>query len=68
MNNKQLAKFHSEVNGTRQYLVDEDNLQWLLGVAKDMLQKDFENAPEIGHMIKANIQRIENCQNLLNEE
>jgi hypothetical protein len=70
MNASPLAKFHKEVDGTRLYIVDEDNLNWLLVVAKDMLTHDLKafNGEPMEEAVKMNLSRIQETINLIDEE
>jgi hypothetical protein len=68
--NTPLAKFHNDIDGTRQYIIDEHNLGWILGVAKDMLNQDLKtfNGEPMEEAVVLNISRIQKTLDLIDEE
>jgi hypothetical protein len=62
-------------NGNRYLLIEENDAQWLLGVAKDMLTHDVRLLNESNHVderviknIQANIAKIEQAKNLIEND
>lgn len=62
-------------NGNRYLLIEENDAQWLLGVAKDMLTHDVGLLNESNHVderviknIQASITKIEQAKNLIEND